>query len=322
MGLNDQIGYGEEAAGAWGVAVPITRHYPLLTDDMDQEIGRIESEAVIAGARVRRSSQRRPGNKTVGGDVGHELYDRNMGLLFKHAWGKVTTVGTPDGAGGTKAPYTHTFEPGSLRGLGLTTEIGREATGGTVERFLYVGCKVVSWALACAEGEIATWGHTLVGKSEATGGALSVPAYVAAAQALTFNDGSLTIAGSEVATISSVELAGDNGLKTDRRFFSRGGLIDEPLEKTLRAYTGTFKSEFDTMVNYNRYVNADEVPFVLKFRLGTNEVRVEGNAQFDGETPKAGVRSLAAQTINFSTLGPTSDAGAMKLIVVNGDATP
>jgi hypothetical protein len=61
---------------------------------------------------------------------------------------------------------------------------------------------------------------------------------------------------------------------------------------------------------------------VLRFLLGTNEVRVEGNAQLDGETPKSGVRSLATQTINFSTLGPTSDAGAMKLIVVNGDATP
>jgi hypothetical protein len=313
MGLNDQIGYGEETV--WGTAVAITRHYPLLTDEMDQDIGRIESEAVIAGARVRRSSQRRPGNKTVSGDVGHELYDRNMGLLFKHAWGKVTTTGV--------APnFTHVFEPGSLRGLGLTTEIGREATGGTVERFLYVGCKVVSWALACAEGEIATWGHSLVAKSEATGGALSVPAYVDAARPMTFNDGSLSIAGSEVATISSVELAGDNGLKVDRRFFSRGGLIDQPLEETLRAYTGTFESEFDTMANYNRYVNADEVPFVLRFLLGTNEVRVEGNAQLDGETPKSGVRSLATQTINFSTLGPTSDAGAMKLIVVNGDATP
>jgi hypothetical protein len=321
MGLNDQIGYGEEAAGAWGVAVPITRHYPLLTDKLTQEIDRIESEAVIAGARVRRSSQRRPGNKAVSGDVGHELYDRNMGLLFKHAWGAVTTVGTTSGTT-TGPPYTHTHTPGSLRGKGLTTEIGREATGGTIERFLYLGCKVASWELACAEGEIATWGQSLVGKSETPGGALSVPAYAGDAEALTFNDGSLSIAGSEVATIRSVTVAGDNGLKVDRRFFSRGGLIDEPLEETLRAYTGTIESEFDTMANYNRYIKAEEVPFVLRFLLGTNEVRLEGNVQFDGETPRAGARSLATQTINFTALGPTSDAGAMKLVVVNGDATP
>jgi hypothetical protein len=311
--LNDQIGYGSEAP--WGTAVPITRHLPLLEESLSQEIGRIESEGIIAGARTRRSGQWAPGNKTVSGDVSHELYDRQLGILFLHMFGAVATTGVA-------APFTHTFTPGTLKGKGLTVEIGREDTTNTLRRFLYAGGKVASWEIACSEGEIATLGMSLVARTEDTSGTLSVPAYGAGLVPLSFNHGSLSVDGSQVSAITAATVNGDNGLADERRFFSQAGLIAEPIENELRTYGGTLTSEFDSMANYNRYIAGTEHALVLSFKAGTNEVRISANVRYDGETPNAGGRDLPTQELAFTALGPTSDAGAMTAVLVNGDATP
>lgn len=311
--LNDSIGYGSEAV--WATAAAVSRHLPLLDESMGQEIGRIESDGIIAGARARRSGQWAPGNKTISGDVSHELYDRDLGLLFTHMFGAVATTGAA-------APFTHTFTPGTLKGKGLTVEVGREDTTNTIRRFVYAGCKVASWEIGCSQGEIATIGLSLVGRTEATGGTLSVPSYAAGLIPLSFNHGTLSIAGSTVGSITSATVSGDNGLATERRFFSAAGLIAEPIENELRVYSGTFESEFDSMANYQRYLDGVEVAYVLTFQAGTNQVRIEGNIRYDGETPKAGKRDLPTQTINWTSLGPTSDAGACTGVLVNSSATP
>jgi hypothetical protein len=311
--LSDQIGYGSETT--WATAAAISRHLPLLEESLSQEIGRIESEGIIAGARTRRSGQWAPGNKTVSGDVSHELYDRQLGILFLHMFGAVATTGVA-------APFTHTFTPGSLKGKGLTVEIGREDTTNTLRRFLYAGCKVASWEIGCSEGEIATLGLTLVGRTEATGGTLSVPAYGAGLIPLSFNHGTLSIDGNQVASITAATVNGDNGLAAERRFFSQAGLIAEPTENELRTYGGSLTSEFDSMANYDRYIAGTEHALVLRFLAGTNEVRLEANIRYDGETPNAGGRAIPTQDLAFTALGPTGDAGAMTAVLVNGDATP
>lgn len=150
-GLNAQIGFGDEAT--WGTAIAPTVFTPLLNEGLEQTIERLESDAIIAGARVLRSQEWSEGNVAAGGPVGLELYDRSMGLLLKHMFGGSSTTGP--------------FSPADLTGLGLTTQVGvPDVTAGVVRPKTYAGGKVASWELGLAAGKIATLGLDLIARHE------------------------------------------------------------------------------------------------------------------------------------------------------------
>ena len=155
-GNDAQIGYALESTV--GTPVTTTAFLPLISESLMQESGRLESAGIISGRRVLASQQWNGGDITVSGSVQHELYNRGLGKLFTAMFGDVTTTGA--------GPYTHTFTPGDLTGDALTVQVGRPATNGTTYPFTYAGCKVQSWEIACAAGEIATLGLDLVGIRE------------------------------------------------------------------------------------------------------------------------------------------------------------
>jgi hypothetical protein len=308
-GLAAQIGYGTEST--YGTAVTVDRFYPLVSESITQEIERLESAGIIAGRRVLDSNQWAAGNITISGSVEHELYDRQCGLLFRHMFGGVATSGA--------GPYTHTFTPGDLTNDHLTIQVGRPDVGGTVRPFTYAGCKITSWELACSVGEIATLGLEIVGKSETTATALATAAYSATALPVTFVHGAVTIGGSAVA-VSEATLKGDNGYNTDRRFLN-DQTIKEPLEAGLRTYDGELSAEFESLTQYNRFVNGTTAALVLTFTVGSNTLTVTTNVRFDGATPTVGGPDIVGQPIPFKCIGST-DAAAITAVYVTGDATP
>lgn len=160
-GLSAQIGWQLESTA--NTRVTVTSFVPLVSETLMQERERLESEGIISGARTLRSDQWNGGNITIGGDIQLELYNRGLGKLFTAMFGSVTTTSTAGAA-----PYTHTYIPGDLYGTSksLTVQVGRPGVGGAVHAFTYAGIHVASWELACAAGEIATLGATVVGMSE------------------------------------------------------------------------------------------------------------------------------------------------------------
>ena len=150
-GIGATLGFGDESA--WGTPVTPTVFHPMVSESLAQEIERIDSEAIIPGARVRRSSQWAPGAAMVAGDVGLELPDQDTGLLLKHMLGGSSTA---DGS----------FTPADLP-AGLTVQVGRPAaTDGSVVPYTYSGCKVASWEIAFAAGQNATLGLSMIGRHE------------------------------------------------------------------------------------------------------------------------------------------------------------
>lgn len=150
-GLAGQVGFADEVT--WGLAVAPTIFHPLIDESLTQDIDPIESEGIIAGARVIRSQQWSQGNVTAAGDIGLELNDQSTGLLLKHMFGGTSLVGP--------------FNPADLSGNGLTVQVGvPDVNSGTVRPKTYAGCKVASWEIGCAAGEHATLGLTLVGRHE------------------------------------------------------------------------------------------------------------------------------------------------------------
>ncbi len=311
-GLAAQLSFGLETT--WGVAATLNKHLPFLNESLSQQIDRIQSQGIIPGNRTWRSDQWAPGNKTVGGDVGVELYDHGLGVLFRAMMGNAVTTGTA-------APFTHTFEPGDLANDSLTVQVGKPATSGTVHPFTYLGCQVASWELACAQGDIATLGLTLAAREETRAIALATPAIPAALRPLSFNHGTLSVGGVAVANVRSCRLAGTNGLDVERRFFNAGGLIAQPIQTELANFTGTLESELTDLTGYDRFLSGAEAALSLKFTLGANSVEIVGNVRTDGETPQVAGKGIPIRSDVVTFMGPTNDASAIKIVAINQDST-
>lgn len=306
-GMAGQIGYALESTP--GTAVTVTRFLPLVSESISNEEGRLESDAIIANRRVLTSDQWKRGDIAISGDVQHELFGKQLGMLFEAMFGTRNTTGA--------GPYTHTFTPGDLKSM--TVQVGRPDVAGTVQPFTYAGCKVASWELACTAGEIATVGLSLVGMTETTATALATATYATAVKPLVYHEGTVTIGGSS-AKVKAITISGDNGLDSERRFMGQR-TIDEPLEADLRTYEGSIEIEFNTLTEYNRYIAGTEFACVLAFTAGTESVTITMNIRYDGETPALGDRGILTQNLPFKAIASGADSTAITAVLVNGDAT-
>lgn len=309
--LSSQIGYAIETTA--GTAVTVTRFLPLVSEGIDQKIDRLESKAIIAGARVERSQQWAPGNIAVAGPVSHELYNLSVGMLLRACFGGVVTAGV--------GPYTHTFTPGDLSDDSLTIQVGRTDIAGTVDAFTYAGCAATQWDIDATAGQLVMFNMNIVGMTEVTNVALASASYASGIKPMVFTGASLSIGGT-TANCKSLKLHGDNKLDVARRFIG-SATIKQPLEADLRDYTGVFTGEFESLTAYNRFVNGTEAALVATFAAGAQTLVFTYNVRFDGDTPNVTNRGIVPQTLPFKAVGATTDAGAITAVwTTTTEATP
>lgn len=307
-GLDAQLGFAEESAA--GTFTAPTDFLPLVTESMGKRQTRVESDAIIAGERVLTENMWNGGNIEVGGDLGLQLYNRGLTLLFEHMFGGVSVSGA-------SAPYTYEYVPGDLDGKALTVQLGRPSVSGTVQPFSYTGCKVLSWEIACAVGEIATLGLTLAGMDEDTSKSLASVGMPAGIKPFKFNHASVKIGGT-AAKVKGLTLSGDNGLDDDRRFLG-GQTIDEPLEAAIRTYEGSLEMEFVDLTQYNRFIAGTTAKVGFSLVSGADEIIVEYNARFDGETPNIGGPEILTQNLPIKAVKP-SGGDAVKATIITSEA--
>ena len=180
-----------------------------------------------------------------------------------------------------------------------------------VHPFNYHGCRVNEWELAGKVGEIATLKASLLGEDESTDIALAAASYPAAANLMTFVEGSLTVGGNPM-DIKEFNIGGDNKLAGDRYFFG-SRLRKQALDNGVREYTGELDTEFVDLTAYNRFVNGVEAALVLLFESATVisgalkfQTKVTANVRFDGETPKVSGAEALEQPLAFKCLGNTA----------------
>lgn len=314
-GLDVQIGYIGETV--WGTAAVVTRFLPLVSETLKSEIDRVESNATFAGFQTLASAQWAAGNKKVGGDVKHELYDQDMGILLKAAFGTVSTTT----AGGTG---THTFFPASPV-ESLTCQIGRPTIYGSVIPFTYEGLKIATWELGAKAGEIATWGMSVLGEEERMGTALASAAYTANLRPWVFTSMTMSVMG--VATpVKEFALKGDNKL-AERRFLG-GTTISEPLRENYAEYTGNLAMEWGNpsaqgTLNYLAFVGGTEGTLISTLASGTLMGTITANVRFDGSTPNVAGRGIVDHPIPFKTIRAGSlEAHGLKVVITNNQTTP
>lgn len=305
-GADGQVGFKTETTP--GTAVIVDQFLPIVSEGIKQEINYLDTQTISA-RKVLRLTKR--GTNVVQGSISTELPNVTLATLLKHMFGAIATTGA--------GPYTHTATPGDLTGDSLTIQMGRPLTTSTVQAFTYAGCKIKSWRITCATDEIAKLDLDVIGMSETTATGLAVASYNTSWSPFTFVEGAVSVAGSNVASVKSVELSGEN--MVDHRFRLGSGNSLQPLETGLRNYSGTIVTDFDALTHYNLFVNNTPTTVVLTFVNGANTLTITMNTQFVGETPTIGGFDLLEQSLPFRCISTTSDANAITAVLVNTEVS-
>ncbi len=223
--------------------------------------------------------------KAAAGGVTFDLQTTQLGLLFKHMLGANTT-----GSNGTavqqsaSAAYRQNHAPGDTLGLGLTIEVGRPQSNGTIQSFTYTGSKVLDWTISAQRGQLAKLAVNLDAWAEDTTQTYTAPT-LTTPNILDFSQGSLKLGGtpstsSGVTSISggaapsgivqSVSVKGTNPIKTDR--YNLGSQTkSEQYANGFRSLEVEVQAEFATLSDfYTSLFSTDTpTPFELKLTGGT-----------------------------------------------------
>lgn len=317
-GLQATWGFGKETTP--GTAVAPSRWLEFLGEAFSYSREAIQGEGLRGGGTYGRRANRRVVVATgVEGSVNGELPTRGLGLLIQQMLGTNTPVVTQQGV---TTAYLHTYAPGDLDGKSLTVQKRVPfAEGLSASIHTYRGCKVTSWEIACANGEIATFSCDFDGIDETTATAYTTPSYAADTGLFTFKDGTIWVGGTvavsggvatrtggtQAASITGVTITGSNELKTDRRYFGNAGTKSEQTEAGYRSVSGSFETEFVNMDFYNLYRNdtktTAELVFTSSLLAGVGypcEFRVLLPAIYlNGETPQVGGPDVVTATAAF-----------------------
>jgi len=149
-----QFGFKTETTA--GVTVTPDLFLPILDgESLDRTDPILESEAMRAGALVKRMESTNGGLIEVGGSTPFELSTIGATTLFRHIMGGKSTTGA--------GPYTHVYTPDTLMSLAATLQVGVNM-GGTVVPKTVSGAKVSSWAIGGEEGAFLTLGLDWIGQ--------------------------------------------------------------------------------------------------------------------------------------------------------------
>ncbi|MBI1757977.1 MAG: hypothetical protein HYR62_01895 [Actinobacteria bacterium] len=282
-GLAAQLGV--KAETVVGTEVVVDTFYEFTSASPTFKPTWITGQGLRAGQAYERAARVSQGVLTVDGEISLEYTDRgHMGLLWRHALGSAITVPTQIAA---STAYKQVHTPGPKAGLGLTVQLGRPQTDGTVRPFTYRGVKVPEWEFTVSAGSergaeltlnIDAW-------QENTATALAVASYAPAAQLFTFVDaatfklggtatttaGETTISGGlALGTVfSELTIKGETGMKVDRYGLGGGGVKKEQLENAVPTITGQLKGEFTNRVEiYDVFRAGTPMPLQLDFSHG------------------------------------------------------
>lgn len=299
--------FGIKAEVTYGTPVTPDRFLEFNSEGIEEQFQDMASVGLGSGGFKRTTHVVR---KTIGagGDIECDLFDRGMGLLFKHCLGTMTTTTVL----GNERRHRATVDLATrMGGLSATVQVGKPSVDGTVRPFTFEGGKVTDWELATEWGGLVTLTTTWDFEDVKTATALAAPTYIAGRTPYVYADTStLTIGGSAVFA-RSIKLTGTTALDIDRRGVT-GPLKREPLANDLMAITGELDCEFESLTQYQALV-ANTVQALAWTLTGDTITGAGGegpyklvvsipNLHFTGTPPTVGGPEIVRMTLPFEAL--------------------
>lgn len=341
-GLSAQLGFGAEST--WATAVTVDHFAPFDSESLAYAKGVLQGAGLRAGDAGLYGARRKVSTKGAAGTIGMDLTARGLGLLLKHGLG--SSVSAPTLISG--AAYKQVHALGSNQALGLTMQVGRPQTDGTVRPFTYNGCKINAIEISVSDGQLAKLSIDVVAQNEATATGLAAASYVTTnqetfsfAMATTGNftlGGTVTTSGGEASVASGVNVATvvnsfmvriARGMKTDRRGLGNAGLISEPIENDFYSVTGTLGGEFTSRTELYDLFTADTGTALHLALVGSAITGGGGNNTLDIVVPQiffdtgavnATGPDVIAQSLNFSALKDETNTQA-QVKLISADST-
>ncbi|MFE0699415.1 phage tail tube protein [Streptomyces sp. NPDC058872] len=323
MALDASIGIGEETT--YGTAATAMLGYEGKSDSWKTTREFIESVGFRAGMQTARADRRNVINMGGEGELEIDLLDAGAAALLSAAF-DTYDGGTPDGSTGLTA---HVFGSGADSSApSFTAQMTRPTTDGKSVAYKHVGCVVTEWELS-AEVESAvtlkaTFDFQDVSHSDKPADALPV-AYPVEAYVYDWTRTAiaLTIDGAAVPVdANKLELSGERGMKTDRRFLRGNALKKSPVRSAMPTYEGTLEGEFtsDALKVYEAFLAGTVASLAVDFEgiIPGTSMRIECPAiQFTGDSPEASVDDVTMSELPFRVLDPGDGRSAIKVTYVS-----
>jgi hypothetical protein len=214
----------------------------------------------LHGDLYAQSSRRVVTSWTADGKIEMDLVDRQLGLLFEMMLGSTPTITEQ----GTSGAYLQVHTPGGLRGKSLSIQKGVPTVEGTIEAFTYLGAKVTEWEISAEVDQIAKFMLTFDAQQEVTTETYVAPSYVLP-NPLTFAGGSLTLGGTTLATVRSVNVKSTNPMD-EKRFYLGSLYKAEPIDNNFREPGGEVELDFANMTDtYTAFAADSDLALTLTF---------------------------------------------------------
>lgn len=322
-GLSAQFMFGQETT--WATAVTPDHATPFDTESLAYQKTVLQGAGLRAGDAGLYGARRKVSKKGAGGSVSMDMTARGLGMLLRHGLGSSTT--TPTLISG--AAYKQVHAIGSNQGLGLTMQVGRPQTDGTVKAFTYNGCKISALELAVTDGELCKLSVDVVAQNEATATALATASYVTTnqetfsfAMASTFTlGGTVTTASGEASVASGVNVATlvksfnlrvERSMNVDRYGLGNAGLRGEPVENDFYNVTGNLGGEFTSRTELYDLFAGDTGTALHLSLVGSAITGGGGNNTLDIVLPLIYFNTGAVNADGPDVIGQSLDFTALK----------
>ncbi|MEV8015642.1 phage tail tube protein [Streptomyces sp. NPDC086554] len=319
MALDASIGIGQEST--YGTLSSVVEGYEGHADSWKTAREFIESVGFRAGMQTARADRRNIINMGGEGELEVDLLDAGAGSLLTAAFDKVTVTDT----GGVKTTVLETSDVSAAPSF--SAQMVRPGTDGSKVAYKHVGCVATEWSLTAEVEEAVTLTVTFDFQDvthTSTPGQIVAPTYPAVAFPYDWSRTSVALTRGGAAVVfdaTSLELSGELGMKTDRRFLRGNELKKKPVRNAVPTYEGTLEGEFNAASQglYEAFIAGELCALKVSLTGITpgSSLTIDAPAiQFTGESPEAATDEVTVHNLPFRVLDPGDGTAAIKLTYV------
>lgn len=302
MAIGSGIGssFGIATETTFNTGVTVSRFYEFNSESLNYNKNISVGMGLRAGGQVPRSQRRVVTTFDATGSLVMDLPTRGLGLILAHGMGSFPS----------KVGNAFTFTLGDVYGHSFTAQVGVPQYGGTVTPKTITGCKISSFELAAASGEIATGTFEIDGAGFTVGTALATPSYSLSGSIFHFAQGAITLDGTAIANIKSFNIGVDNVLKSDRYNFGSAGAKSEQTNNGFRKITGSVIAEFTDTTLLTKFLADTAAALSLTLTASASEIlQITVSAvKFDGDAPQVAGPEVIDVEFSFEAYDNGTDA--------------
>lgn len=307
--LDVAILFGKEST--YGTPVTLTDAFEGKADTYTRQHDYIDSVGFRGGMETLRSDRRVLVNMGGEGSLEIDVLSTGFGFLMQAMLG---SVAGPVQQGATAAYKSTATSTAADPNDSYTVQIQRVDAGGTLQSYTHHGGVVTGWTLNQDVGGLLTATLNFDFEDVDTSTGDGTPTYAASNVPFDWTMAKASMDSVDTPVLS-VNLTGDLGLKTDRRFLRQSALKKQPIRSTVPSFEGTITMEYEGQTEYNDFVAGNVIPIVFTWTGAqiespyNAEVVVTCNAcQYTGNQPVSSLNDTPTLTLPFKVLDNGSDA--------------